>query len=369
MTQVSTKEISTNLLRVVLCQMNVVSSKTRNIQRAVQMIADAKQYHKADVVVLPECFNCPYGTNFFPEYAEKIPSAPMYRPSRPLASCPNAVVSASPPSSPPPSETDFADFMQSDNMYDPNVYPTTHALSNAARDNQVTVIGGSIPERHDEHKNDENAQKSTKFFNTGICFSPLGQLIGKHRKIHLFRLNTDTVKFDEAEVLSPGDAPTIIPMFKHVGGGGAASSQKTLSLACLAGVGICFDIRFPQLADYYNQVGKTSILFYPGAFNMVTGPKHWSLAARSRAVDNQQFCVLASPARDSNAGYVAWGHSLVVDPWGDTICEAGEGEEMVVADLDLDSIATIRRKLPILAGLRHDLYDFPPMLNKSQQLS
>ena len=83
-------------------------------------------------------------------------------------------------------------------------------------------------------------------------------------------------------------------------------------------MGICYDIRFPELSQLYSESGCDLIIF-PGAFNMTTGPLHWELLQRSRACDNQLFVATISPARDTAASYVAWGHSTVVDPWGKVI--------------------------------------------------
>ena len=153
---------------------------------------------------------------------------------------------------------------------------------------------------------------------------------------------------DEGEVLTAGDTPTVFEAKK-------SEEHSTLPDNFKIGVGICFDIRYPQLATYYHQQ-NTSLLVYPGAFNMVTGPIHWIFAARCRAVDCQQFVAVCSPARDTSAGYVAYGHSAVVDPWGEVLVEAGEGEEIVATDIDFEKLASIRGRLPINAGTRNDLY-------------
>lgn len=266
--------------------MLVGANKAQNLSTASNYIAKAKS-QGAELVVLPECFNCPYGTSFFPEYAEPL------KPGNASFDC----------------------------------------MAEAARSNSVWLVAGSIPEEV------ITPDSEKKLFNSSMIFSPLGELVSVHRKIHLFRINTETVKFDEGEVLTGGDSPTVVPISDGV--------------SC--GVGICFDIRFPQLALEYVRQG-TSFLVYPGAFNVVTGPVHWELLAKARAVDSQQFVVLCSPARDESASYVAWGHSMVVDPWGTVIAEAGVGEEVIFATLDLSTIASTRQKVPALKGTRTDLY-------------
>ena len=140
------------------------------------------------------------------------------------------------------------------------------------------------------------------FYNTSMVISPRGRLEHTHRKIHLFKINSDTVRMDESEVLSAGCEARVVSLAPEWPG-------------VKMGVSICFDVRFPQLASAYAEQGS-SLIVVPGAFNLVTGPAHWHLAARSRAVDTQQHVCMCSPARDVSAGYVAYGHSVVVSPWG-----------------------------------------------------
>mmetsp|Transcript_49811 Transcript_49811/g.128158 ORF Transcript_49811/g.128158 Transcript_49811/m.128158 type:complete len:129 (-) Transcript_49811:1616-2002(-) len=112
------------------------------------------------------------------------------------------------------------------------------------------------------------------------------------------------------------------------------------------GVGICYDIRFPELAKLYADQG-CNLLVYPGAFNMTTGPLHWELLQRGRAVDNQLFVATASPARDESADYIAFGHSMVVDPWGAVIGKLESEEGMKVVDLHLAAVEDVRQSIPV----------------------
>lgn len=122
------------------------------------------------------------------------------------------------------------------------------------------------------------------------------------------------------------------------------------------GLCICFDLRFEELCRLMALEGAR-VLLAPAAFNMTTGPAHWELLLRQRAVDNQCFTVGAAPARDESASYVAWGHSLVCDPWGTVLHECGSGEETAVVDLDLSRVDAVRQQLPILSARRTDIYD------------
>ncbi|KAK7198212.1 nitrilase [Novymonas esmeraldas] len=269
-------------LPVTLCQMAVTRDKAANVKKAVTMIAEAAK-RGSKLAVLPECFNCPYGTKYFGEYSESLA---------------------------PGNET-----------YD--------AMSHCAKEHNIWVVAGSIPEK----------TADGKLFNSSMTFGPDGALKHIHRKVHLFRINTETVRFDEGEVLTAGDEAAAVTLDEHT----------------KFGVGICFDIRYPLQAWNYTKQG-TSFIVYPGAFNMVTGPAHWQLTARARAVDNQQYVLLCSPARDTSAEYVAWGHSMVVDPMGNVLCELDETEGFVDYTMDLSLIADTRNRIPILKGIRDDLY-------------
>eukprot|EP01060_Flectonema_neradi_P037961 TRINITY_DN781_c0_g1_i1.p1 TRINITY_DN781_c0_g1~~TRINITY_DN781_c0_g1_i1.p1 ORF type:complete len:275 (+),score=38.49 TRINITY_DN781_c0_g1_i1:46-870(+) len=267
-------------LRIALCQLTVGSNKSVNIAEAVLSIGKAVE-GGAQVVVLPECFNSPYGPKYFPEYAEAIPSG-----------------------------------------------ETSIAMAKAAKDHNIHLIAGSIPEKADDGT----------LYNTSITYNPAGEVIAKYRKIHLFKITTPEFTFDESETLTGGD------------------SLATFDLPDVkVGLGICFDARYPQMAQLYTQLG-TGLLVFPGAFNILTGPDHWQLTARARAIDSQQFVVFCSPSRIPESDYVAYGHSLVVDPWGNVLAEAEEGDDIIFADLDLSLVQKIRSKLPIQTGVRDDVY-------------
>ena len=121
------------------------------------------------------------------------------------------------------------------------------------------------------------------------------------------------------------------------------------------GLCICFDMRFPELARIMALEGA-QVLFVPASFNMTTGPKHWELMFRSRAVDNQVITVGSAPARDENGPYVSYANSIVVDPMGQVLARAGAEETILTVDLDLTEIAHTRAQLPLMPARRTDLY-------------
>lgn len=247
----------------------------------------------ANIIVLPECFNSPYGCDYFPSYAETLlPSPPSKEAS-----------------------------------------PSFHALASMASESRAYLIGGSIPEADPD-------PSTKKYYNTSLIFSPDGKLMNTHRKVHLFDIDIPgKIKFKESDVLFPGNKVTIVDLPEYG----------------KVGIAICYDIRFPELAMIAARKGCFALI-YPGAFNLTTGALHWKLQGQARAMDNQVYVGLCSPARDMSASYNAWGHSLVVDPMAQVLVEAGESEEIVYADLDGGKIDETRKGIPITTQRRFDVY-------------
>ena len=268
-------------IKLALCQMNVVDSKEKNLNKASSMIIDAVGKN-VDFIVLPEMFNCPYSNEKFIEYAEEEKTS-----------------------------------------------ETLLEMSKLACKNNVYILAGSIPEKD-----------GNNLFNTSYLFNRNGEIIAKHRKMHLFDIDVKgKITFKESDVLTEGDEFTIADTeFGKIG------------------IGICYDIRFPELARIMAQEGA-SILFYPGAFNVTTGPAHWELLFKSRALDNQIYCVGVAPALNKDSSYHSFGHSIITNPWGDIIAEASEKESLIISEIDLSEIKKIREELPLLKNKREDLYE------------
>ena len=206
--------------------------------------------------------------------------------------------------------------------------PSYEFMSRAAEEHGIVLVGGSIPTRRND-----------KLYNTCFVFDKTGDLLGSYSKLHLFDIDIPgKITFKESDTLT--------------GGEGLAVVDTELGRI---GLGICYDIRFPELAALYAARG-VQILVYPGAFNTTTGPLHWELLQRARAVDNQLFVLTCSPARDEQGGYVAWGHSTAVDPFANVLGTRDETEGIVFADLDLSEIETRRSNMPLRQQRRRDLY-------------
>ena len=207
--------------------------------------------------------------------------------------------------------------------------PVWQQLSEYANQYGIYLIGGSMPEKDAEGK----------VYNTSYIFDRQGKQIGKHRKVHLFDIDvTGGQTFKESDTLTAGDHDTVFDTeFGRMG------------------VILCFDIRFPELARMMVNDGAKAI-FVPAAFNMTTGPAHWELSFRTRALDNQIYMIGCAPMRDESAGYISWGHSIVTHPWGRVIYMLDEKEGVLLTELDLDYEEQVREELPLLKSRRKDMY-------------
>ena len=284
-----------NKINVALCQMNVMDDKEKNIEKAILMIKQSKK-QGADLAVLPEMFNCPYENEKFIEYAEELEES-----------------------------------------------VTLKEIAKVAKEENIHVLAGSIPELELNEKNNDdkdNINEKQSIYNTSVFFDNHGKILGKHRKMHLFDIDVKgKIYFKESDTLSAGNEFTVI---------------KT-DLAKI-GIGICYDIRFVELSRIMALEGA-EILIFPGAFNLTTGPAHWQMLFKSRALDNQVYAIGVAPALDKDANYNSYGHSIVVNPWGEVIEELSFDEELKIVEIDLDEISRIREEIPVLKNRRTDLYE------------
>lgn len=210
---------------------------------------------------------------------------------------------------------------------------TLNEIAEIAKEENIHVLAGSIPEL-------ERNKETESIYNTAVFFDNKGKILGKHRKMHLFDIDVKgKIYFKESDTLSAGNEFTII---------------KT-DLATI-GIGICYDIRFVELSRIMALNGA-EILIFPGAFNLTTGPAHWELLFRSRALDNQVYAIGVAPALDKDASYNSYGHSIAVNPWGEVIEELDYNEDLRIVEIDLDEIKRVREEIPVLKNRRADLYE------------
>lgn len=194
-------------------------------------------------------------------------------------------------------------------------------LSASARAMSMTIIGGSVPER-----------EADRIYNTCMCFGPDGKYLGKYRKAHLFDVNLPGFRFFESECVSPGNERPLM-----------------IERPVKTGVAICFDVRFPEWMRFMFDEGA-DLIALPAAFSTRTGPRHWELLLRSRALDNQCFVAGVSPSKNS------YGHSMIVSPDGSVVASAGEDPVLIVQEIDLSEIGRLRDSIPIKNLRRRDLY-------------
>ena len=207
--------------------------------------------------------------------------------------------------------------------------PSVQQLSSLAARHQVWLVAGSLPER----------DAAGRVYNTSFVFDRTGHPVACHRKAHLFDVDIKGGQyFKESDTLAPGQTATVFDTeFGRVG-------------LC-----ICYDFRFPELARRMVLDGARLILV-PGAFNQTTGPAHWEVMFRSRAIDNQVYALGCAPARNPESSYQSWGHSILTGPWGNIIRQLGQSPGSFLATIDLGLVDKVRRELPLLLHRRPEIY-------------
>lgn len=282
-----------------LCQIAGSMDKEAAKQNAEKHVREAAE-NGAQVISLPEMWDCPYSNDYFRDYAE------------------------------------------------PADGPTVEFMSKLAADLGIYLIGGSISElalepagnnAAGDNATGDSEQVVERVYNTSFSFDPRGDIIGRHRKVHLFDIDVKGgIRFMESDTLTAGEDMTILD-----------------TEFCKIGVAICYDVRFPEWHRKMALAGA-KVIVLPAAFNMTTGPAHWDLTMRARALDNQVYFAANAPARDEQGVYVAYGNSCIASPWGDFIAHADEKEQIIYGDIDLDKVNAIREQLPLLKHRRPELY-------------
>jgi predicted amidohydrolase len=203
----------------------------------------------------------------------------------------------------------------------------------AARELGIDLVAGSIAER---------VPGEEKLRNTSVHVGPDGELRAAYRKIHLFDVEVDGTVYRESDHEAPGEEPVL----------------TTLAGGTLAGMSVCYDVRFPELYRALTVAGAR-ILLVPAAFTVPTTRDHWAVLLRARAIENQCFVLAANQIGEHAPGLRSGGRSMIVDPWGLVLAQAPDGEAVVTADLDLAAQDRIRVRLPALAGRRPAAYGAP----------
>lgn len=202
-------------------------------------------------------------------------------------------------------------------------------LAEIAAGNSLYLVGGSFPEEDEEGR----------IFNSSFTFAPDGKEIGHHRKVHLFDINVPGgQQFMESSTFTAGNQITVVETeFGRIG------------------IAICFDVRFPELFRAMT-LEEARVIIVPAAFNDTTGPAHWEVNFRGRAIDNQVFVFGCAPARNPNGPYFSYGNSIAVGPWGDIRGRLDDKPGILTQRVNLNEIEDIRARLPLLRSLRRDIY-------------
>ncbi len=195
--------------------------------------------------------------------------------------------------------------------------PIQRFLADAARRHGVWVIGGTLPLA---------APEPSRVLNTTLVFDPEAARRARYDKIHLFNFEKGDESFDEARTIRPGET---VQAFDAPFG--------------RVGLSVCYDLRFPEL---YRRLGDCALMVVPSAFTYTTGRAHWETLLRARAVENQCYVLAAAQGGTHENGRRTWGHSMLIDPWGEIVAVRDEGPGVVAGALDPARIAEVRQSLP-----------------------
>lgn len=196
------------------------------------------------------------------------------------------------------------------------------ALASLARQYKVTLVAGSIP---------QFVNKTDKFYNSCCVFSRSGKLLTQYHKMHLFDVDVDDneQQYRESRYTEMGTTPIV----------------TTLDSVTL-GLSICYDLRFPELYRHLTSKGA-QVITVPAAFTKVTGKAHWLPLLQARAIENQVYIVAAGQWGRHTNGRETWGHSVIINPWGEVLSELKQGVGTISADFDLDALQQVRQSIPV----------------------
>lgn len=215
--------------------------------------------------------------------------------------------------------------------------PIQQFLELAAREHGVWLVGGTLPLTVEELP---DGRAAGRVFNSSLAFAPDGRCVARYDKMHLFRFDNGTERYDEARVLQAGALPQMFELPSRDGH------------VWRVGLSVCYDLRFAELYRHYAAQGA-DLLLVPSAFTFGTGQAHWELLLRARAIENLAGVVAAAQGGLHENGRRTWGHAMVVDSWGVVVgCRDLEGAGVVIADLDPEQLSRYRAQLPALEHRR-----------------
>ncbi len=197
--------------------------------------------------------------------------------------------------------------------------PLQEFLAATARRHGIWLVGGSLPLR---------AGVPHKVRNACLVYDPQGERVARYDKIHLFGFQRGKERYDEAAGIEAGQVPVAVDTpFARIG------------------LSICYDLRFPEL---YRALGGVDLLVIPAAFTATTGRAHWEVLLRARAIENQCYVLAAAQGGRHENGRETYGHSLLIDPWGEVLACRDRGAGVVLGEIDPERLSGVRDSLPAL---------------------
>ena len=201
--------------------------------------------------------------------------------------------------------------------------PLQRVLAALAKELGIWLIGGSIPMA---------GADPARALNSTLVFDPSGVQISRYDKMHLFGFKAGAEAYDESLSIEAGGEPIAFDTpFARIG------------------LSICYDLRFPE---YFRALGPVDILVLPAAFTATTGEAHWEVLLRARAIENQCYVIASAQGGRHETGRKTWGHSMIIDPWGEILSVLPSGEGWVCADFNRQRLETVRHRLPALKHRR-----------------
>ena len=201
--------------------------------------------------------------------------------------------------------------------------PLQDALQQAAKKHGVWIVAGTLPLK---------TSQVDRVFNSCLAFNPQGSQVARYDKMHLFAFDNGAERYDEARVLQAGSAPTRFDLASRDGH------------VWRVGLSVCYDLRFPEL---YRAL-QADLLLIPSAFTHTTGQVHWETLIKARAIENLAFVMAPAQGGKHANGRLTWGHTMVVDSWGQILAQRDLGEGLVCAELDHAAMMAHRMQLPAL---------------------
>jgi len=198
--------------------------------------------------------------------------------------------------------------------------PIQQFLKSQSRQHGIWLVGGTLP---------LECPDPDRIYNSTLVFDPQGEQVARYDKIHLFGYKKSDESFDESISIRPGEG-----------------GPQTFDAPCgRVGLSICYDLRFPE---YFRALGEVSLIVLPAAFTYTTGRAHWDILLRARAIENQCYMLAAAQGGKHENGRRTWGHSVLIDPWGDVLDSVSEGPGIAIGDIHLQRLSDVRQTLPAL---------------------